>query len=165
MYENAQNTDFSSFAGQFWGRSLQICKTVNETTKSMREVTEIVQMWLPRTAPCYPSWWFLSVYTSTSPFFSSVVIVGGDRYLFQHNSCHTRRRMASVSPSRLILCTRLAGLLVCVPWYQETFKRSSQMQHKELGWDLVVEEWGHTSLWRFTQPQKYAEKYDRVHRL
>lgn len=88
----------------------------------------------------------LFFYTSTSFFSPSVVIVEGDRFLFQHNSCHTWRRMASVFPSRLILSNRLAGLLVCVPWYQKTVKPSSHMQHKASGWDLVVEEWGQTSL-------------------
>lgn len=58
---------------------------------------------------------------------SSVVIVasgpavggGGkgrlDRCLFLYKSCSARRRMASVSPSCLILSTRLAAALVCVP--------------------------------------------------
>lgn len=58
---------------------------------------------------------------------SSVVIVasvlevlvgkggGFDRCLFLHKSCSAGRRMASVSPWCLILPSRLAGLLVCVP--------------------------------------------------
>lgn len=58
---------------------------------------------------------------------SSVVIVGPDRRwvvgggrrldrcLFLYKSCSARRRMASVSPPCLILSTRLAAVLVCVP--------------------------------------------------
>lgn len=64
---------------------------------------------------CLVPFFSLFSHVSSSPFvvFAGGGVVGGDRCLFLHNSRHTRRRM--VSPSCLILPTKLAGLLVCVP--------------------------------------------------
>lgn len=82
-------------------------------------------------------WCPLPLFTHVS-YFPLWSLLGGDRCLFLHNSCNTRRRMASVSPSCLILPIRLAGLLVCVPWYQKTFKQSSQTQHNAPGWNYQL---------------------------